>query len=346
MRKPTEKYEKTVELLKQGYKPNEIRIMLGWKSVTSVHTIAKKIGLSKKEKDAEVAKQIDAMLRQGKTRFEAQTELNQSWQYVNRLIKQYGIQYEGIERACSICGRAFIVKDENGQKYCSDDCRRVASHRTNENANDNGVAEKIGAKFPDWEYIGGYTGSDGTMVIRHKVCGFTTMKSCVTLRHNQPECFLCKHLEIKQRKEREKEIQAKQIEARRFYQPVKKVKVQRMTECKVCGSFFFNDRKTYCSDECARKGANHYHDMKKRKRMRDSWTEESKTISLDKLFDRDGGICWLCGKACDIEADPNSNNYPSIDHIVPISLGGKDEWQNIKLAHRICNSLRGNAVAE
>lgn len=86
--------------------------------------------------------------------------------------------------------------------------------------------------------------------------------------------------------------------------------------------------------------------MKKRKRMRDSWTEESKTISLEKLFDRDGGICWLCGKACDIEADPNSNNYPSIDHVVPISLGGKDEWQNIKLAHRICNSLRGNAVAD
>jgi len=34
------------------------------------------------------------------------------------------------------------------------------------------------------------------------------------------------------------------------------------------------------------------------------------------------------------------NMYPSIDHVVPLSRGGLHEWGNVKLAHRICNSIK------
>lgn len=46
--------------------------------------------------------------------------------------------------------------------------------------------------------------------------------------------------------------------------------------------------------------------------------------------------CWLCG-----------NYFPerkeiTLDHIVPLSKGGKDSAVNIMLAHQFCNQRRGN----
>jgi 5-methylcytosine-specific restriction protein A len=43
-------------------------------------------------------------------------------------------------------------------------------------------------------------------------------------------------------------------------------------------------------------------------------------------------VCWLCGG---VGAD-------SIDHVVPRSLGGTDELDNLRPAHRACNARRGN----
>jgi 5-methylcytosine-specific restriction endonuclease McrA len=34
----------------------------------------------------------------------------------------------------------------------------------------------------------------------------------------------------------------------------------------------------------------------------------------------------------------------SLDHVVPISKGGTDEPENLKLAHFICNVRKGNKV--
>lgn len=36
------------------------------------------------------------------------------------------------------------------------------------------------------------------------------------------------------------------------------------------------------------------------------------------------------------------NWYPSIDHVIPISKGGRHSWDNVKLAHRLCNSVKSN----
>jgi 5-methylcytosine-specific restriction endonuclease McrA len=35
----------------------------------------------------------------------------------------------------------------------------------------------------------------------------------------------------------------------------------------------------------------------------------------------------------------------SYDHVVPTSLGGTDEPENLKMAHLLCNTRRGNRVA-
>lgn len=89
------------------------------------------------------------------------------------------------------------------------------------------------------------------------------------------------------------------------------------------------------------------------KRLRESKAksngEVDYSITLTKLIERDKGVCQLCGRKVDetdyVYVNDNfiaGNNYPSIDHIVPLSKGGVHQWDNVQLAHRICNSIKHN----
>jgi 5-methylcytosine-specific restriction endonuclease McrA len=40
-------------------------------------------------------------------------------------------------------------------------------------------------------------------------------------------------------------------------------------------------------------------------------------------------------------SDPEA---PNIDHVFPVSLGGKDSEDNVRLAHRLCNMRKSNKV--
>lgn len=44
-----------------------------------------------------------------------------------------------------------------------------------------------------------------------------------------------------------------------------------------------------------------------------------------------GTVCHLCGR----------EGATTIDHIVPVSLGGDDSLENLRPAHASCNSSRG-----
>ena len=70
-------------------------------------------------------------------------------------------------------------------------------------------------------------------------------------------------------------------------------------------------------------------------------------ISLEKLFKRDHGTCYLCGMVCDWLDGEDRNgmfvagvHYPSIDHVVPVAKGGTHTWDNVKLACRGCNTKK------
>jgi len=59
-------------------------------------------------------------------------------------------------------------------------------------------------------------------------------------------------------------------------------------------------------------------------------------IDRDALYERDGGICGICGKK--VERDE-----VSIDHIIPLSKGGPHLMSNLQIAHLKCNKARGNS---
>ena len=50
-----------------------------------------------------------------------------------------------------------------------------------------------------------------------------------------------------------------------------------------------------------------------------------------KIFDRDGRVCVYCG----------SSENLSVDHILPKSLGGGDEEENLVTSCSRCNSMKG-----
>jgi 5-methylcytosine-specific restriction endonuclease McrA len=37
-------------------------------------------------------------------------------------------------------------------------------------------------------------------------------------------------------------------------------------------------------------------------------------------------------------------SYPSIEHVIPLSKGGKHSWNNVKLACMECNTLKGDKI--
>jgi 5-methylcytosine-specific restriction endonuclease McrA len=53
--------------------------------------------------------------------------------------------------------------------------------------------------------------------------------------------------------------------------------------------------------------------------------------------------CWICGHEIGYELDARHPQSFTLDHLVPLSLGGNlTDRENARPAHRRCNSSRGN----
>lgn len=58
-------------------------------------------------------------------------------------------------------------------------------------------------------------------------------------------------------------------------------------------------------------------------------------------------VCWICGGSVRYDLGPRHPLAPSVDHLVPLSLGGHPlDPQNAELAHYGCNSRRGNGTRQ
>jgi 5-methylcytosine-specific restriction endonuclease McrA len=83
-------------------------------------------------------------------------------------------------------------------------------------------------------------------------------------------------------------------------------------------------------------------------KTRGMFSQKLRGIKITKLIARDGMECSICGIPMNrkIEA-PGRGDAISFDHIIPRSEGGSDRIENLRLAHRACNSIRGvDPVAE
>ena len=173
------------------------------------------------------------------------------------------------------------------------------------------------------------------------------MKICSTCKQLKPvECFgkdkraksglrsQCKDCEKKYRVngEKNRDPEKKRLHAKRYRETHKEIEKARLQNWKKNNP---EKHKAYRS--------------RTKLRNRCKAVEFDKDITLEKLYNRDNGICAICGGRCNYEnyifKDTTfiaGNTYPSIDHIKPLSKGGSHTWDNIQLAHKQCNSIKSN----
>ena len=153
---------------------------------------------------------------------------------------------------------------------------------------------------------------------------------------------------LEQRREQErqarKEAYENQLEEWRIAREARKEANHRKDFCIVCGKEYetYNPAQKTCSKECGKKLARAH----KHKRIPKSQLVD-KDITLEALYRRDSGVCYLCGKKCDWNDKTDKSvgpAYPSIDHMIPIAKGGLHAWTNVKLAHFECNWKKSDAL--
>ena len=201
-----------------------------------------------------------------------------------------------------------------------------------------------------FEYVSGFINSDGFMKVKCRKCDSEFERSAVTIRHygkiNCPVCQENERLQKQQEREAEKQRQQEQREEEKKFAIFNK----EFKRCECCGSLFFGRNNKYCSSECAKRISNSISKDKRIKKMRSVVIDSN--ITLEKLYQRDSGRCWICGNQCDYNDYKRTkeghfivgNTYPSIDHVKPLSKGGLHSWDNVKLAHHYCNTLKSNKV--
>jgi len=95
---------------------------------------------------------------------------------------------------------------------------------------------------------------------------------------------------------------------------------------------------TWYGGKEAGKRANSSHSGARRRALEAAAPSAGERLSLDALYARDNGWCWLC-KA------PVHRSDASRDHVVPLSKGGGKGADNERLAHRACNSSKGSRTS-
>lgn len=72
-------------------------------------------------------------------------------------------------------------------------------------------------------------------------------------------------------------------------------------------------------------------------------------ITIDALIRRDGCRCYICGKETNFNDKRWWNfgpDYPTIDHVIPLSKGGKHSWDNTKVCCGLCNVSKRDKLME
>ena len=283
-----------------------------------------------------------------------------------KITKDYG------NANCQYCGKKLTrsqMKRKNA--FCSNSCGTKAYFSSNaadaerkERTDDfkNRFAELFGNEF---QYVSGFVDCDKLVVIKCVKCQTEreTSAQCVRRKRIAP-CSLCLSIKrteanaeaqrikgeaqdaIMLSREHERELKTKQ-------KSEEYIKAHTHTHvCSECGDTFtsITGRSKYCSNVCANRHNNHNKELKRRSRLKENGAIDW-SVTLTKLIKRDKNTCHICGGKCNINdkyIDEQgtvicNNNYPSIDHIKAVVNGGTHSWENVKLAHRWCNSAKSDS---
>lgn len=217
------------------------------------------------------------------------------------------------DKYCAFCGALLRGRQK---KYCSSTCQRK------------GFLKPVQTKtclYCRQEFIPG----------RRQFVGRFCSRKCSGSYYGK-----IKH-ENKQRIEEQKiELYKLKNETKRLSAELESLKkrISQIKICEICNEYMIARKTTQrMCRACAKKTDNIRRD---RRLYRNGKPDLS--ITLEKVYERDLGICQLCNSFIIFGNDTNADNYPSIDHIKPLSKGGLHSWDNVQLVCRRCNTLKGN----
>lgn len=125
-------------------------------------------------------------------------------------------------------------------------------------------------------------------------------------------------------------------------------------KCSTCQKpmpLFAHASAKFCSERCRRRtdtpppGALLWRTWKQRRRTKGLPEGERSTPSVADLVQRDGLACHICGEQIDYTLAWKDPASLTVDHLIPVSdVRSFHGLDNLKLAHRRCNVLRGEHI--
>ena len=226
--------------------------------------------------------------------------------------------FEKEKRFCCMCGKVLINHQD---KCCSIAC--ITAYRLRERKTI--ACMYCGKEFRERRYQG-----ENTI---NRFCS----KSCSSLFYGA-----IKRENAERKAEQIKKFKELQREADRISAEIKKLKakIDRVKKCEMCGVWIYGSKAQKRCHICSRRVDN----LRGDKRIRRNGKPDL-SITLEKLYNRDLGICQICNRVIIFGNDTNADYYPSIDHIKPLSKGGTHTWDNVQLACRKCNTIKGAKIS-
>lgn len=342
---PQDVVDKIIELRLQGKTYIEIGDITGVSHSTAARYWLES-GLDKKE---QLTKKIVELSKQGLFSHEVAERLGISKHQVAYYRRKAGIDGKAImhDRAeQNYIKKKEDINDRKGIKYISQLNTVIST-----------IEKYLGDSF---EYDSGYTGCRCNITLKCKRCGNLISIPVERLRSwrrgFKPSvlCDVCETIEEENKRlevERNDVVSEIERNEKRYAKISVLITTPREHTCKYCGKRFityYGDKHTaFCSKTCSKR----YNKRNRKKKIKHVLVDSDITLPL--LAERDNDVCWLCGNKVDWNDICYTDTgvivgpmYPSIDHVLALSNGGKHSWDNVRLAHCKCNTIKSDKLIE
>lgn len=254
--------------------------------------------------------------------------------------KKQIIEYKAVGHTSKETAEHFGISPDYVRRICSGVSPQL--NNNDESTVAVRIKEKTNGRF---KYISGYKNKDSNIRVMCLECGEEFERTYHHLTTANSKCPYCSSREA-ENKRRQKILDRESIRIVKKWGS-REGKQLAFKACVECGTVFLPTHagRKCCSVECSRKRAN----RKKDKRINNNNIVD-RDITLAKLYSKDSGRCYICGCMCDWDdkvMDGNGNTivgkrYPTIEHVQPLSKGGKHSWANVKLACFYCNTVKSD----
>ena len=237
---------------------------------------------------------------------------------------------------CQNCGSVLVIGKERErgitipERYCDLECAREDRSRVYKK-------NKTGKKTPFTKAVNKQAKTD-VFFCNCLNCKKRVVKKTGSLQFCTNEC---KRLYFDQKSI----LRAKSVlSAAWLKRYIRNKRTAKEVYCKQCGCNFTQisfRHKAFCSDHCIKR-----HERRQRRYLKRAGHELIDSFSRNDVFDRDKWRCKQCRQKVVLPAGNNDANEATVDHIMPVSKGGKHAWGNVQCLCRRCNTLKNDSVKE